>query len=202
MKYIVFDIFSVLLECDYKKALLPYFSEKTINNICSTIFFHSDWRKVDSGLQIEKEAIKSFAKRLDLCTQEIEFILSIVRDSIAPISIGVELLYWVKEMNFDVYCLSNMPPKTYEIVNDKYNFFRIFSGTVISGLVKLAKPDQRIYQYFLKKFHLNPLEAFFIDDQLENIISAKEVGMEAHQFDMSTQTIANIKQIINMDKLF
>ncbi len=61
-------------------------------------------------------------------------------------------------------------------------FFARFRDIVVSGAVKLLKPDAAIYHLALNRFALAPAEALFIDDRAVNVEGARAVGMHAHQF--------------------
>lgn len=60
--------------------------------------------------------------------------------------------------------------------------FARFQGIVVSGEVKLLKPDPAIYYLALDRFRLRPAEALFIDDRAINVEGAEAVGMKAHLF--------------------
>ncbi len=61
-------------------------------------------------------------------------------------------------------------------------FFSRFRDIVVSGEVKLLKPDAAIYYLALDRFRLRPDEALFIDDRRINVTGAELVGMRAHLF--------------------
>jgi len=61
-------------------------------------------------------------------------------------------------------------------------FFGRFRDIVVSGEVKLLKPDPAIYYLALDRFRLKPQDALFVDDRLINIEAAEAVGMKAHLF--------------------
>jgi 2-haloacid dehalogenase len=61
-------------------------------------------------------------------------------------------------------------------------FFSRFRDIVVSGEVKLLKPDAAIYYLALDRFRLRPDEALFIDDRRINVMGAELVGMKAHLF--------------------
>ncbi len=61
-------------------------------------------------------------------------------------------------------------------------FFNRFRDIVVSGEVKLLKPDPAIYFLALDRFRLNPREALFVDDRAINVEAAQAVGMHAHLF--------------------
>jgi len=61
-------------------------------------------------------------------------------------------------------------------------FFGRFRDIIVSGEVKLLKPDAAIYYLALDRFRLRPDEALFIDDRGINVMGAEAVGMKAHLF--------------------
>ena len=61
-------------------------------------------------------------------------------------------------------------------------FFSRFRDIVVSGEVKLLKPDAAIYYLALDRFRLRPDEALFVDDRQINVAGAEAVGMKAHLF--------------------
>jgi len=61
-------------------------------------------------------------------------------------------------------------------------FFSRFRDIVVSGEVKLLKPDPAIYYLALDRFGLRPAEALFIDDRQINVFGADAIGMPAHLF--------------------
>ena len=61
-------------------------------------------------------------------------------------------------------------------------FFSRFRDIVVSGEVKLLKPDPAIYWLALDRFRLRPAEALLIDDRKINVEGALAIGMQAHLF--------------------
>ncbi|MEO7178006.1 MAG: HAD family phosphatase [Allosphingosinicella sp.] len=61
-------------------------------------------------------------------------------------------------------------------------FFRRFQDIVVSGEVKMLKPDPAIYYLALDRFGLRPDQALFVDDRKINVEGAEAVGMHGHLF--------------------
>jgi 2-haloacid dehalogenase len=61
-------------------------------------------------------------------------------------------------------------------------FFGRFRDIVVSGEVKLLKPDPAIYWLALDRFRLRPADALFVDDREINVEAALALGMKAHLF--------------------
>jgi 2-haloacid dehalogenase len=77
---------------------------------------------------------------------------------------------------YRLYGLTNWSAETFPKALERFPFFQIFDGIVVSGEEKLIKPDERIFQLILDRYHLDPESALFIDDNLNNIKTAKKMG--------------------------
>jgi 2-haloacid dehalogenase len=62
------------------------------------------------------------------------------------------------------------------------HFFSMFRDIVVSGEVKMLKPDPAIYRLALRQFGVRAEESLFIDDRAVNVAGAEAVGMSAHLF--------------------
>ena len=56
-----------------------------------------------------------------------------------------------------------------------------------SGCALLRKPEKEIYEIAMQRANANPQECLFIDDLLENIQAAKQIGIEGIHFLSSEQ---------------
>jgi 2-haloacid dehalogenase len=88
---------------------------------------------------------------------------------------NVNLLQKLKE-KYKLYGLTNWSAETFPIVFKRYTFFQLFDGIVVSGEEKLIKPDKKIFELMLERYHLKAENALFIDDNINNIQAAKDMG--------------------------
>jgi HAD superfamily hydrolase (TIGR01509 family) len=78
------------------------------------------------------------------------------------------------------YILSNLDESTYqELVAQYPDIFRLFNGAMISAEVGIMKPDLEIYKLLLSKYDIAPETCVFLDDQRENIETAKTLGIKS-----------------------
>ena len=61
-----------------------------------------------------------------------------------------------KAKGYQVYYLSNYSHGNWEIIFERFDFFRLFDGGVVSYQVHQVKPDAEIYQTLLGKYGLAP----------------------------------------------
>ncbi len=97
----------------------------------------------------------------------------------------IQLVEEVKDKGYRVLGLSNWSVEKFKIVRPKYEFFNLFEDMVISGEVKTAKPEARIYQILLERNHLNAAECLYIDDSEDNIRGGRQVGLNTIQYQSS-----------------
>ena len=99
-----------------------------------------------------------------------------------PIEGSVQILKELKEKGHKLYALSNWNAELYNRTVDDYPFLNWFDGKIISGEVRLKKPDDEIYHLLLQRFQLRPQEALFIDDNKTNIETAQRLGIQTILF--------------------
>ncbi|MDP6288538.1 MAG: HAD-IA family hydrolase, partial [Acidimicrobiales bacterium] len=91
--------------------------------------------------------------------------------------------------------LTNWSAETFHPVKDSYPFLNYFEGIVVSGDEKIKKPDYKIYQILLNRYNVNAKESVFIDDALENIEAANDLGFQTIHFVSASQMETELKNI-------
>jgi 2-haloacid dehalogenase len=86
------------------------------------------------------------------------------------------------EEKYKIYGLTNWSGETISVAYKRYPFFKEFDGIVVSGVEKLIKPDKKIFYVLLDRYHLKAEYSVYIDDNIANVQSAKEIGMNAIHF--------------------
>jgi len=80
------------------------------------------------------------------------------------------------------------------IVREKFD--DAFHHMFISAEVGVAKPDPKIYHIALEQLQVNPKEAVFVDDFIENITACEKVGMKGIHFTDSQSALQQLKKMI------
>jgi putative hydrolase of the HAD superfamily len=175
---IIFDLGGVLIEWDPEEIIRKFTGDQELGALLlRSVFNHPDWAEKDRGRYANAELIPRFAQRTGLSQTELESLMRTVLDSLVLMPDSLLLMDELISRGYPLYCLSNMPVEHYEHLRAKYNFWGKFNGLVISGLVKMVKPEPKIYQYLLKEFQLPASTCVFIDDSPINIEVAQKVGM-------------------------
>ncbi len=93
-----------------------------------------------------------------------------------------ELLDRVRD-RYRVAFLSNSNEVHAEVIPRQYSgLFRKDDRFVFSHRFKSAKPDPELFHRALEVVGAQPRQAVFIDDLLENVLSARALGLHAYQF--------------------
>lgn len=107
----------------------------------------------------------------------------------------VNILRALKQAGYPVYGLSNWSHEKFQLVHHKYTFLDLLDDMVISGQVKLIKPDPRIYQLLLDKIGKPAEECIFIDDSEKNIQGAHALGFQTVHYQSSEQLQTELKKL-------
>ena len=68
------------------------------------------------------------------------------------------------------------------MVRKRFEFLQWFQAVVLSGEVKILKPDPRIFKFFFETHGVDPAQAVYIDDLKPNVEAAKALGMHGIVF--------------------
>jgi 2-haloacid dehalogenase len=94
----------------------------------------------------------------------------------------VAVLRELHERGVPLYALSNSSAQKCPHADERFQCLDWFDGVVVSGRVKLTKPDAAIFRYLLERYGLEASDVFFVDDHEPNIVAAQALGMHAHHF--------------------
>ena len=192
----IFDVGNVLLRWSPTEILrraLP--AEADAERYSRGIFLHDRWLDLDRGQVDQAEAAGEFASAVGCSVGEVLRILRAGQEALVPLSPGIELLAELHEQEQDLICLTNMSRETYAHVRPKYTFWSRFRGIVVSGHVRMAKPDREIFEHTLHEYALDPADTVFIDDHRANIESARSLGINAVEYDGSQFCLQRIRAL-------
>ena len=180
----VFDFGNVLVDWDprylYRKMLGG--DEQAVEKFLQEVRFFEWNRQQDAGRSFHT-AINEICGRFPQYCDLIRAYDERYEESISgPIWPSVSILRELKSAGFPLYGLSNWPAEKFPPVRDKYEFFSWFDEIIISGDVKLAKPDPAIFQLTLERIGLPAEKCLLIDDAAHNIEAAGKMGYQTILF--------------------
>jgi len=125
--------------------------------------FWNDFRE-KSGLTIDLEEIRDIFLNSYVLNQE-------VLDHILKL-----------KNRYKIVLFTNNYEDLFLFIKKKYNLERYFDFMFSSSDIKHKKPELESYEWVVKKLAIDPKEVIFIDDKESNVISAKELGWQAHLY--------------------
>lgn len=186
---IVFDLGGVLLDWNPRYLYQRFFDGNltAIDSFLNEINF-SEWN-------LEQDKGRTFAEGVADLSRQFPHHSSLIaayheqwENSISgPIQETVDILRLLKQKKHPLFGLSNWSAETFSRIRPKYDFLEWFDGIVISGEVKAAKPDRRIYEILLELINDSAENCLFIDDSRANIVAAEELGFMTIHFESSQQ---------------
>lgn len=189
MKNVIFDVGRVLINWD----IYTLFSELVgdqhqIDSFLEKTDFFNWNLKMDRGLSFE-EGITSHSIKFPEYANVFDAFDKRWKETV-PSSIDgtVRILQQLKDNDVPLYAITNFSAEKWIIACQMYPFLASsFIDTVVSGEVKIIKPDAAIYQILLDRNNLNAEDCIFIDDTKANVDAARALGIDGILFTSSEQ---------------
>ena len=194
---IIFDLGGVFLRWDPRNLYKKFFNgdDQAMERFLAEVDFVAWNQEQDKG--------RPFAEGVEILCQQFPQYCDLIRayaeryeeSILGLIQPTVEILGELRGAGYPVYALSNWSAETYPKIRPKYAFFEWFDDVMLSGEVKLVKPDERIYTLFLERIGREAKECVFIDDSEGNVVVARELGFKAIHFESPAQLRAILEQM-------
>ena len=200
-KNILFDMGNVLVTYNPEWVIRHYTEdEELIREVKNIVFNSQEWFLLDAGLIEEEKAERNWMERLSSDKARELAHLSFQNwhlYNMKTIPGTAEIIRAVKENGKEIYLLSNASLRLLSIYKEVIPAVECFSGIFYSAAHKCVKPQDIIYERFLKEYSLNPSDCFFIDDLEENISAAKAVGISGAV--MKSRTAKETAEILGLN---
>ena len=185
---VIFDFGGVLVRWKPQEIIDNFYEHEDLRTrLREEVFQHTDWLEMDRGTLEEADAVERFAVRMKRPAAEMRELLQRVKDSLVPMEASLAIVNDLVQRGIPVYGLSNMSSSTFAHLEDRHAIWDVFRGIVISGHIKLVKPDPRIFEHISQTYGLVPEETAFIDDLKPNVEAASRCGFRGIQFESAAQ---------------
>jgi HAD superfamily hydrolase (TIGR01509 family) len=197
VRNVIFDLGGVVLDWNPDRLIAQFQPQAELQAAFkASLFGHADWKAFDRGGLTEPELIDRLMSRLRMPRLEVLALLDATRDSLVEKPDTVRLIRDLQRRQVPLYCLSNMPAAMYVHLQRQHAFWDAFSGIVISGEVKMMKPELEVFEHLLETFGLQAAESVFIDDVLVNVEAARQVGIHAIMFQDAARCRAELDRLL------
>ena len=193
---IIFDLGGVLIDWDPEYVFLSEFNGNRkkmkwfFDNICT-----NKWNEEQDGGKListaTKERIELFPKYKKLIKMYYGRWEEMLRGEIHG---TVKILKKLSKHKYNLIALSNWSAESFPVALRRFDFLKLFSGIVVSGQIKMLKPNVEIYYYTLNKYNLKSCNCLFIDDRLSNIKGANKCGIDGIVFESPHKLVESLKK--------
>lgn len=190
---VVFDVGNVLLDWNPRHLYRKMFAdeaamERFLADVCT-----AEWNlELDRGLAFA-EAVAERIERFPEFAAEIRAYDERWREMVdGAIEGSVTLLERLAQRGVPLYAITNFSAEKFAESYERFAFFELFRGVVVSGRVKLLKPDPAIYRLLLDAHDLDAGACLFIDDSPANVEAARRLGFRTVLFESPQQLEENL----------
>ena len=190
---VIFDFGGVLVDWSPHNLYRHYFDQPhEIDRFLKEINF-AEWNAQQDKGHPFAQAVTEHSNKFPQHAELIHAYHEHWEDSIVgPIDGTVQILRRLKQIGYPLYGLSNWSAETFPLIRNKYKFFDLFDYILISGEVKMIKPEPGIFDLLLNRIGFEARDCIFIDDSDVNIKVATKLGFDAIRFHSPIQLMSEL----------
>lgn len=195
-KTIIFDFGGVLIDWDPRHLYKKIFADDSemewfLGNVCTM-----SWNLEQDGGRPFADAVALLQQQYPQYTEQIQVYHTRWHEMLnGAIEDTVKILRELKQHGYTVYGLTNWSAETFPVALELYDFLSELDGIVVSGVEKMVKPDNAIFNLLLQRYNLTPGNCIFIDDNIYNVEAAHNMGIEAIHFSSPTLLRQRLQQL-------
>ena len=192
---IVFDLGGVIVNVNFGSPLGKLFDNS--GTVSNTLKDGSDFSSLLLQYETGKISAVDFHDQIrDHLETELSFdeFISISNDAIESADDGIDGIVKTLSKKYQLAILSNTNPVHYEHIKEKYSIIGLFDHILLSYEMGTMKPDIEAYEKLIHATSKPPSQHLFIDDRIENISAAKEIGMDGIQYKSVQGFIAALRE--------
>jgi putative hydrolase of the HAD superfamily len=194
IKTVIFDLGRVLIPFDFARGyqamegLCPHDAAEIRRRLGATDLVE----RFETGLVEPADFVTELSTLIDLDVDYPRF-CQIWSSIFLPDPLIPDAMLAALHRRYRLVLLSNTNAIHFEMVRETYPLIRHFDGLVLSHEVKAMKPDPRIYRAAIAAAQCEPGECFYTDDIAAYVQGAKEMGIDAVQFESCAQISAALR---------
>lgn len=187
---IIFDIGNVLVSWDPRNLYNKVFATPAEADWFVQHITHLDWNEEQDRGRTVAEATELLVAEHPQWEREIRMYYDRWTEHFTgPIDGTVDILQTLAATgNYRLLALTNWSAELFPWARENFPFLSIFEDIMVSGEVKLKKPDPAIFHLLAKTYELGDFSGcLFIDDSARNVASARALGLDTIHFQSPAQ---------------
>jgi 2-haloacid dehalogenase len=180
----VFDLGGVLIDWNPRHLYRKLFAgdDAAMEHFLSTVCTQTWNEYQDAGRSFAEAAALLCAEHPDKTALIEAYGVRFDEMMAGPIQGTVEIVAELRAAGVRLFGLTNWSAETYPLALRRFEFLQWFHGILVSGEVRLIKPDPRIFQLLLARFGIAAETAIYVDDNPRNVAAAAALGIRALHF--------------------
>jgi len=191
MKTVILDMYGVIIK-DPKGRLMPFLS-RTFSDLLEEDMKRI-WVKAAVGEMSSLAFLKQIGYSGDVKRIQTEYLDTVEIDG------GFHRSAALLKERYRLALLSNDLSEWNAYLREKFNINQYFDAIVVSGDVRIKKPDPEIFTLLLERLNQPASQCVFIDDRESNLDAAEALGMDVILFN-SRKVPYDGKIVNNFDEL-
>jgi putative hydrolase of the HAD superfamily len=162
------------------------------------VFYGQTSRLATLGKASTEDIWHAISEQLDLNFEELN---ALRRDFWAGDRLDHELVETTRTLrkHLKTALLSNAWPDLRAYLVEDLQIDDAFDLLIISAEEGTAKPGEQIYQILLDRLNIRAEECVFIDDSLENVRAANDLGIQTVLFQDRAQTLDDLRSLLPVE---
>ncbi|KAF8990115.1 Haloacid dehalogenase-like hydrolase-domain-containing protein [Cyathus striatus] len=158
----------------------------------------STWFAYEKGQIGEGECYSKLAADFNTPVHDIRATLLAARKSLRPNHKFLSFIQSLRQIypKLRVLVMSNIVVDDFEAIRGVLDSWNIFDGIFVSCHSGERKPHLGFYRGVISAADVCPKETIFVDDNLDNVLSARSVGFRGIVFDSCDHTIRMVKSLV------
>ncbi|MFW9901036.1 MAG: HAD family hydrolase [Candidatus Thorarchaeota archaeon] len=200
VKAIIFDLGGVVVNLDFSNFYNRVITQSPLNKPQTPIMLEF-FRQSDiyhQGNMTDDEFYQLACDLLQVCMVDQTEFYKAFNSIISDINLNViDLIKKIRDTNkYKLIALSNVNSSHWDFILKKnWDFLDYFHDFILSHEIHLIKPDPEIFKYAIQKAGCKPQQIVFIDDGLNNIRSAKQLGIFGIKYTNLDELIEELKKL-------
>jgi FMN phosphatase YigB (HAD superfamily) len=190
---IIFDLGDVLFKWSphNKTSISPRTLRAMLNS--------PTWFDYECGRLSEADCYATVSSEFNVSPEEVRQAFQDARDSLQANHDLIDLIRELKAQSnggLRIYAMSNISLPDWEVLRTKPADWSIFDEVFTSGAAGERKPNLGFYRHIITATGLQPRQTIFVDDKLENVLSARSLGFRGIVFDSASVVKRALRNLI------
>jgi len=196
IKSIIFDIGNVLSDFRWREFLMDKgFTQEMADRIGKATVQSPIWSEFDRSEWTNEQIMEAFIQNDPDIAEQIKEAFADIDDLVIIRDYTIPWIRELREKGYRVFYLSNYSGRMKAECPQLLEFTAYTDGGILSCDELLVKPDERLYRLLLERYGLKAEESVFLDDSLQNVETARKLGMYGICFQSREQAIEELQRL-------